>query len=301
MGWLKLCDDDPLVKTMSQVFRANIIRVPEARLQPLSVLAARDGRLAYRGKLADLVAGEVVAELVTPAFETGTMADVSGKRSRKISVELGLDILKGFLSGFGVPAAAGLAEQFSGASEVSFSFSQVRRVYIDPARLGRLLAGRTLDRSNAVVSAFLQEDPWECLTLVLLGLRAGEAWLAEGTFEDHVHVLAGLDPESASLLAEHILELFGASPYRDVEGLEPLLQLLAGFPLVLDVVLPNLARQPPAAVFAALQQGVALEIGCSERKTESILRCIEYSHSNLSPDAQHLLACLAPFSGVLST
>ena len=34
-------------------------------------------------------------------------------------------------------------------------------------------------------------------------------------------------------------------------------------------------------------------------KTESILKCVEYSHSNLSPDAQKLLLCLAPFSGFI--
>src|SRR5262249_33655957 len=31
----------------------------------------------------------------------------------------------------------------------------------------------------------------------------------------------------------------------------------------------------------------------------SILRCIDYSHSNLSPETQNLLLCLAPFTGVI--
>ncbi len=34
-------------------------------------------------------------------------------------------------------------------------------------------------------------------------------------------------------------------------------------------------------------------------KTESILKCVEYSHSNLSPEAQKLLLCLAPYSGFI--
>ena len=37
----------------------------------------------------------------------------------------------------------------------------------------------------------------------------------------------------------------------------------------------------------------------SEDKTKSILKCVEYSHSNLSPDAQRLLICLAPFTGFI--
>jgi tetratricopeptide (TPR) repeat protein len=66
-------------------------------------------------------------------------------------------------------------------------------------------------------------------------------------------------------------------------------------------VLKNLARQTPAQVLAGLQAGdVSLDAGDSQEKTESILRCIDYSHSNLSPEAQGLLVCLAPFVGVIN-
>lgn len=34
-------------------------------------------------------------------------------------------------------------------------------------------------------------------------------------------------------------------------------------------------------------------------KTTNILRCVDYSYSNLSADAQKLLLCLAPFIGVI--
>jgi len=66
-------------------------------------------------------------------------------------------------------------------------------------------------------------------------------------------------------------------------------------------VLANLARKTPAEVLAALQVGdaVSLNTGESEKRTENILRCIDYSHSNLSPEAQQLLLCLAPFTSVI--
>src|SRR5262249_17238146 len=41
-------------------------------------------------------------------------------------------------------------------------------------------------------------------SLVLLGSRSGEEWLAAGTFEANLHDLGGLDPEAASTLAERI-------------------------------------------------------------------------------------------------
>jgi tetratricopeptide (TPR) repeat protein len=136
-------------------------------------------------------------------------------------------------------------------------------------------------------------------TLVLLGSRSGEGWLAQGTFDDNIYDLPGLDPEAASTLADLILARHAATHYRQDEDLQHLLKLLDGFPLALEVVLSNLARQIPKEVLSALQAGaVTITVGDSEKRTENILRCIDYSHSNLSPEAQQLLLCLAPFTSV---
>jgi len=138
------------------------------------------------------------------------------------------------------------------------------------------------------------------LTLVLLGSRSGENWLAKDTFADNTYDLPGLDPEAASTLADRILERHNATKYRQDADFQTLLKLLAGFPLALEVVLANLARQTPADILAALKVGaVTINVGDSEKRTENILRCIDYSHSNLYPEAQQLLLCLAPFTSVI--
>ncbi|MHB8600667.1 MAG: tetratricopeptide repeat protein, partial [Ktedonobacteraceae bacterium] len=146
-------------------------------------------------------------------------------------------------------------------------------------------------------------------TLVLLGSRSGETWLAKGTFDDTIYNLNGLDPEAASTLADLILKKHHATHYRDNEDLRRLLKLLDGFPLALEVVLPNLTHTTPKEILSALQAGdVQLDIAENkqqgkdifEQKTESILRCIEYSYSNLAPDAQQLLLCLAPFTSIFN-
>jgi tetratricopeptide (TPR) repeat protein len=143
-------------------------------------------------------------------------------------------------------------------------------------------------------------------TLVLLGSRGGERWLTEGSNAPlrptDVYELPGLDDEAASTLAERILERHQATHYRTDAAFLELMKLLDGFPLALEVVLANVARQTPQAVLEALRAGdVALDQGSSQSKTESIVRCIDYSHSNLALEAQGLLACLAPFSAVLNT
>ncbi|WP_129629852.1 CHAT domain-containing tetratricopeptide repeat protein [Candidatus Oscillochloris fontis] len=138
-------------------------------------------------------------------------------------------------------------------------------------------------------------------TLVLLGSRAEEAWLAPGTFGDQRYELGGLDPEAATELTEAIITQRGGAQYRGSDALRELIKLLGGFPLALEVVLPNLAQQDPATILAALKHGDARidPHADTQDKTRSILRCIDYSFSNLDPTAQSLLTCLAPFVGVI--
>jgi tetratricopeptide (TPR) repeat protein len=138
-------------------------------------------------------------------------------------------------------------------------------------------------------------------TLVLLGSRGGEAWLAPATFEENRYDLPGLDPEAASALADKILARHQATQYRQDPALRRLLTLLDGYPLALEVALANLARQTPQEVLDALQVGdVGFDRADTEDKTKSVIACIAYSHSNLSPAAQDLLLCLAPFTGVIN-
>ncbi|MDM8515020.1 tetratricopeptide repeat protein [Desulfobacterales bacterium HSG16] len=147
-------------------------------------------------------------------------------------------------------------------------------------------------------------------TLVLLGSRGGEAWLVDGANaplrKTDIYDLPGLDSEAASTLADRILKRHvqdnsTLEQYRKSDEFKSLLKLLDGYPLPLEVVLANLSRQTPADVLKALQAGVvALDPKKdSGEKTESILKCIDYSHSNLSEDAQKLLLCIAPFTGVI--
>ncbi|MEO6888932.1 MAG: tetratricopeptide repeat protein [Ktedonobacteraceae bacterium] len=165
----------------------------------------------------------------------------------------------------------------------------------------RLAIQHTLSKKEQAALRSFVTDLAAGRTLVVLGSRGGEDWLAKGTFEDNIYDLPGLDPEAASMLAERILKRHNALKYRQDDNLRTLLKLLDGFPMALEVVLSNLERQTPKEVLEALQAGdVSLDPKAnSQQKTKSILRCIEYSYSNLSPEAQRLLACLAPFTSVI--
>lgn len=160
---------------------------------------------------------------------------------------------------------------------------------------------------QAKLKAFLAElrgavDPFQEQTIVLLGSRSPEEWLADTTFKKNVYDLGGLDAESTTQFAEEILRQNEVSHYRNEEDFKKLLKLLAGFPLPMKVVLDNLKRQTPSEILAALQAGdVNFRTGTAEEKTKDILKCIEYSHSNIAPEKQELLLCLAPFTSVVNS
>ena len=140
-------------------------------------------------------------------------------------------------------------------------------------------------------------------TRVVLGSRSREEWLQKATFRTNVYELQGLDREARTELAEKILERnvpahrLAAIP-QDTD-FQKLMKLLAGYPLAMEVVLANLRHQSPQKILEALQGGDVDLDAKSDDKTKSILKCVEYSHSNLSPEAQKLLLCLAPFSGFI--
>jgi hypothetical protein len=156
VGFLGLCEKDELVDSLRDVFNANILRMPEERVHPLCVIARKREKVRYWGKLADLVKNGSAVELKPGDFSVSSMPDLSGKKSREVHTGLGLKILGGFLQGFGLPSGA-IKSQFKKVSKVSFSFRDVERRYINPAQIGALIRGSSIDESNRSNSIFLKE------------------------------------------------------------------------------------------------------------------------------------------------
>jgi tetratricopeptide (TPR) repeat protein len=140
-------------------------------------------------------------------------------------------------------------------------------------------------------------------TRIILGSRSDESWL-KAAFKQNIYKLRGLDAEARTELSNKILERNVGdenkiAKIREDGDFAKLMKVLAGYPLAMEVVLANLKNLSPQEILAKLQAAdINLDTG-SEDKTQSILKCVEYSHSNLSPDARKLLLLLAPFSGFI--
>jgi len=135
-------------------------------------------------------------------------------------------------------------------------------------------------------------------TLVLVGSRQAEEWLAPGTFAGRVYPLPGLDRQAASALSDRILRRHHAQHWLENESerqaLADLTTLLGGYPLPMTVVLPALAVVSPSRVLADLRSGDP-----GPDPAQKIIAAIEYSHGRLDPALQEALLLLAPFTAVI--
>jgi hypothetical protein len=158
MPFFRICKND-VTDLLRQTFNASPLRVPEERVKPLVVMGQRGSKVNFRGQLKFLLEGE--PELVVP-FEESNMANTSLERTSSISLNFGMKILEGFLSGLGMSGAP-VGAALSGAKEISFSFTNAKRVFIDPSQLGNALRGKKIDVKHPSVGIFTQPEPFEML------------------------------------------------------------------------------------------------------------------------------------------
>lgn len=149
---IPLCSDDPVVSVLSKTLKANVVRIPEERLAPLWVLARRDeAQASARGHINGLL--DVPVQFAAP--ETKAMAAITGTRTKSVDVDLGLQILQGFLAGIGLGgASAAISAKFSGAQTVSFSFAGVERSYVEANEIGKALSGRRMPVTQPAAAIF---------------------------------------------------------------------------------------------------------------------------------------------------
>jgi hypothetical protein len=160
MAFTKLCSNDPLVSLLRQTFQANPIKVPEERLKPLSVIFKNNGNFKFIGGLEPLL---VRGEPIMADIKQSRVANVSATKTKSIDVNLGIDILEGFLQGMLVDSIS-VKEHFNSVSKVSFSFQNVQRQWIDIGELGRIIRDRRFDKQNAATHELLYDDA-QCMVV----------------------------------------------------------------------------------------------------------------------------------------
>ncbi len=145
---MRICKNK-ITDHIRELFGANPLRVPETRIQPLTLIEIQDRKPQHLGQFQHLVRGNFPHEITE---HRSTVADVSDQRTKKIGFDLGFKILENFLKAFKMdPVQLSLSIQHS--KKMAFSFSNVERRYIEPLALGKILSENNIigDPNNFMI------------------------------------------------------------------------------------------------------------------------------------------------------
>ena len=149
---LKLCKNDFLVKTLRETYQATPLRIPQKRVQPLCALMRKGKKAKFQGDITKLLtegSGKI------PTVHTDPIPDIKGKRSKTVKIDLGMKILEGFMSGFGI-SSANIGVHLNKVKTVDFSFKDSKRYYFEPVDLGAFLGSRKL-ADNPAAREYLEK------------------------------------------------------------------------------------------------------------------------------------------------
>ncbi|WP_461067005.1 gasdermin [Spirosoma horti] len=147
-----------LLETIKDTFDANPVRIPEERLQPLTLLGKISNKAYFLGNMYNIENETLLED--KPNINKSKLANVSSKKSKKVNLDIGINILDGFLKGFGINANlfGEIKNHFANVKSLSFSFDDVNRFYIEPIELFSWLQNKDIIIKSPVLQPFMQEE-----------------------------------------------------------------------------------------------------------------------------------------------
>ena len=148
-------NSDPFLSYLKS-FGYSVVRLPRTDLRPLQVLVKEDTRLTRLGDLTTVLRpGQQVA---IPALKQDVpAANVSGERTRDLSIGVGLSILGNIIGAMG-GSKMGLEVGYKRARTAIFEFADVLEDRVDLADIDRYLSDADIDAFSSHVAQLLEAD-----------------------------------------------------------------------------------------------------------------------------------------------
>jgi hypothetical protein len=147
-GRMGICADKSVhfLKSMG----LNVIRQPAADIAPGLLIGEFKGSIGLIGELSDLVEPPAPA---LPPVTSATAADISGQRTSKLPLSLGLDILGGIIGALG--GNLGIKAAYEGARTVEFQYKNVIRERMPSVKVGDFLTGADVRFDHLILEKYL--------------------------------------------------------------------------------------------------------------------------------------------------
>jgi len=155
---------DPFL-TYLKSFGYSVVRLPRTDIRPLQVLVKEETRLSRLGDLATILRpGEQVA---LPAVkENVSAANISGERTRDLSIGVGLSILGNVIGAMG-GSKMGLDVGYKRAKTATFEFTDVLEDRVDLADIDQYLTDADISAFSSHVAQLLEADAVYVTTSVI--------------------------------------------------------------------------------------------------------------------------------------
>jgi hypothetical protein len=148
-------NSDPFL-TYLKSFGYSVIRLPRADIRPLQVLVRDDTRLTRLGDLATVLRpGTQIA--LPPLKENIAAANISGERTRDLSIGVGLSILGSIIGAMG-GSHLGLEAGYKRAKTAAFEFADVLEDRVDLADIDQYLTDADISAFSSHVAKLLEAD-----------------------------------------------------------------------------------------------------------------------------------------------
>jgi hypothetical protein len=148
---MALCQD-PAVNYLRNL-NYNVLRHPRADLQPLDVLGRTAKTVERLGPLDKVWK----TDKPKPTPKPVAAADVKAQSTGSLKGSLGVKVLDGLLSGFGVGGVGGKFS-LSGSKGMRFHFEKPEVLGVDVFSVGEYLSAGDLDASNRAVERYFDDD-----------------------------------------------------------------------------------------------------------------------------------------------
>lgn len=145
--------EDPVFSYIHKILKANVLSVPDGRIVPLGVIEKPPfGTPKFRTTINAILNKLTLMELDFGYLATTPMANIAGEQTQSTNLSAGLQMLKGFLKGFGVNLP-NLPVHFKDVTKVAFSFENVERTWADNGLLAIEFKDLVIDK-NALTQPF---------------------------------------------------------------------------------------------------------------------------------------------------
>lgn len=129
----------------------NVVRLPRANIAPLTLVGVHKGESIEQGPLARLVTSTRTLPTIAP---DEVMANISGRRTSKLSLGLGITMLNGLLGALGA-AGANVKAHYKKAKTITFEYADVLSDSVLPFDVGDYLREGDIDAGNKVIEQYV--------------------------------------------------------------------------------------------------------------------------------------------------